>query len=80
MHCACEDYCRGACFACGCAACAAATWSFPGGGAHCTKADCSMDDLAAECGDFVRRNGMSWSLSGDATDLNGSRDEESPLR
>ena len=35
MHCACEDYCRGACFACGCAACAAATWSFPGGGAHC---------------------------------------------
>ena len=44
--------------------------SCDGGGAHCTKADCSMDDIAAECGDFVRRNGMTWSLSGDATDLN----------
>ena len=36
VHCACEDYCRGACFACGCDACTAATWSFPGGAALCT--------------------------------------------
>ena len=27
VHCACEDFCRGACFACGCAPCTAATWS-----------------------------------------------------
>ena len=36
VHCACKDFCRGACFACGCAPCTAATWSFPGGGALCT--------------------------------------------
>ena len=36
VHCACKDFCRGACFACGCAPCTAATWSFPCGGALCT--------------------------------------------
>ena len=36
VQCTCDDYCRGACFACGCSACAAAEWSFLGGAELCT--------------------------------------------
>ena len=39
VQCTCDDFCRGACFACGCSTCAAAAFSnqsFPGHAALCT--------------------------------------------
>lgn len=38
VQCECKDYCQGRCFAAGCAACPASTWSFPGGEDLCVNA------------------------------------------